>query len=94
MEITTAKNLIMKAFKLLAVILIGFYALYATPVFAQGGDQIVKTGNDADRSLPKFPETTPQLYNEYLVSVPDIKVETVVGQLPPITTLCKGCLYK
>jgi len=40
--------------------------------------------------LPVFSKTTPQLYNQYLVSVPDIKVETTVGYLPRIPVFVKG----
>jgi hypothetical protein len=74
----------MRTIKLLAGILIGFCALGATPVFAQRGDQTL------DESLPKFPESTPQLYNIYLTSVPDIKVETVVGYLPRLPRYVQG----
>ncbi len=40
--------------------------------------------------LPKFPETTPQLYNAYLTGVPDIQVETIVGDLPRLPRHVKG----
>ena len=40
--------------------------------------------------LPQFPETTPQLYNAYLTSVPDIQVETVAGHLPRIPRYIRG----
>ena len=43
-----------------------------------------------DPDLPTFSETTPQLYNAYLTSVPDIKVETVVGDLPRLPRYMKG----
>ena len=45
---------------------------------------------EPDQSLPNFPETTPQLYNAFLASVPDIQVETVVGYLPRIPRFVKG----
>ena len=44
-------------------------------------------------NLPEFPETTPQLYNAYLTGVPDIHVETVVGDLPRLPRHVKG-IYK
>ena len=40
--------------------------------------------------LQLFPKTNPQLYNQYLTSVPDIKVETVVGYLPRLPRFVKG----
>ncbi len=50
----------------------------------------VRRRGEAERNLPEFPETTPQLYNEYLASVPDIQVETVVGYLPRIPGYVHG----
>jgi len=43
-----------------------------------------------DRNLPVFPETTPQLYTQFLTSVPDIQVETMVGHLPRLPRYVKG----
>lgn len=43
--------------------------------------------------LPKFESGTPQLYNEYLVEVPDIEVETIVGNLPRLPRYVDGA-YK
>ncbi|WP_100844879.1 beta-L-arabinofuranosidase domain-containing protein [Flavobacterium sp. 5] len=43
--------------------------------------------------LEKFPSTTPQLYNQYLTSVTDVKVQTVVGTLPRLPRYMKG-VYK
>jgi len=40
--------------------------------------------------LPQFSKTTPQLYNQYLASVPDIEIETAVGYLPRIPAYIKG----
>ncbi|WP_163409862.1 beta-L-arabinofuranosidase domain-containing protein [Flavobacterium ajazii] len=40
--------------------------------------------------LPKFSKTAPQLYNQYLTSVPDIQVETTTGYLPRIPSYLKG----
>jgi DUF1680 family protein len=71
----------MKSFKLFVGIII-FCVFGATPVFAQSGDQ--------NRILPVFPETTPQLYNAYLTSVPDIQVESVLGYLPKLPRYIKG----
>lgn len=45
---------------------------------------------EPDRNLPIFPITTPQLYNQFLTSVPDIQVETVVGDLPRIPRFVQG----
>ena len=72
----------MKLLKLFAGI-ITFCALISKPVFAQSGDQI----------LGGFAKTTPQLYNEFLSSVPDIQVETVIGVLPRLPRYVKG-VYK
>lgn len=43
-----------------------------------------------DSELPKFPETTPQLYNEFLTGVQDIEVKTIVGVLPRLPRYVKG----
>ncbi|GGF29363.1 beta-L-arabinofuranosidase domain-containing protein [Flavobacterium limi] len=40
--------------------------------------------------LPAFSKTAPQLYNQYLISVPDIQVETTTGYLPRIPSYLKG----
>lgn len=40
--------------------------------------------------LPKFDSTTPQLYNQYLTSVSDVTVETVIGNLPRLPRYIKG----
>ncbi len=45
---------------------------------------------EPNRELPVFPSTTPQLYNAFLTAVPDITVETVVGQLPRLPRFVKG----
>ena len=49
----------------------------------------VRTRNESD-DLPEFSEATPQLYNEYLTGVPDIKVETVAGYLPRLPRTIQG----
>jgi uncharacterized protein len=46
--------------------------------------------NRPDSDLPKFPDSTPQLYNAYLIRVPDVKVETEVGYLPRLPRFVKG----
>jgi DUF1680 family protein len=74
----------MKTFKLFFGI-ISFCTLGSTTVFAQSGDQI-----KPDRNLPVFPETTPQLYNQFLTSVSDIHVATIVGYLPRLPRYVKG----
>ncbi len=53
-------------------------------------EAVVRTRDESDGSLPKFSETTPQLYNAYLTSVPDIQVETVEGYLPRIPRHVEG----
>ena len=50
----------------------------------------VRTRVEPDRDLPVFPPTTPQLYNAYLKSVPDIQVETFVGDLPRLPRFVRG----
>ncbi|WP_289660049.1 beta-L-arabinofuranosidase domain-containing protein [Flavobacterium panacagri] len=40
--------------------------------------------------LPKYPTGTPQLYNQYLTGISDIKVQTVVGDLPRLPGTLKG----
>ncbi len=53
-------------------------------------EAVVRTRDESDKNLPEFSETTPQLYNAYLTSVPDIQVETVVGYLPRLPSYVKG----
>ena len=53
-------------------------------------EPVVRTRDESDRSLPKFPETTPQLYNAYLTRVPDIQAETEVGYLPRLPRYVQG----
>lgn len=45
---------------------------------------------EAERNLPAFPEAYPQLYNEFLTDVPDIRVETTAGTLPELPRFLKG----
>ena len=51
---------------------------------------VVRRRVEPDQSLPVFPETTPQLYTQFLMSVPDIEVESVVGYLPRLPRYVKG----
>lgn len=48
----------------------------------------IKIEHDAD--LQTFTKSTPQLYNQYLISVTDVEVETVVGNLPRIPRHVQG----
>ena len=41
-------------------------------------------------TLPRFAPTEAQLYNAYLVEVPDVKVETEVGNLPRLPAFVQG----
>ena len=51
---------------------------------------VVNTKEEPNGDLPKFAETTPQLYNQYLINVPNIEVETVVGTLPKLPRYVTG----
>ncbi|MGN7514554.1 MAG: beta-L-arabinofuranosidase domain-containing protein [Allomuricauda sp.] len=55
----------------------------------RGGDEVVKKEKPED-DLPKFTPETPQLYNEYLVGVSDVEVETAVGFLPRLPRFVQG----
>ena len=73
----------MKPFKpLVGLIIVSFFALGTDLVSAQSSDQ---TPDRREES-----ETTPQLYNAYLKSVQDIRVETVAGHLPSLPRYVKG----
>lgn len=52
-----------------------------------------ESGEEQVADLPKFAAKTPQLYNQFLTSVSDVKVETVVGTLPRLPSYIKG-IYK
>ena len=56
-------------------------------------EPVVRRRPEADRSLQVFTETTPQLYNAFLTSVSDVKVETEVGHLPKLPRYLEG-VYK
>jgi DUF1680 family protein len=53
-------------------------------------ESVTRRRRQPERDLPAFPETTPQLYNEYLTSVQDIEVETMAGYLPKLPRYVKG----
>jgi len=57
-------------------------------------EAVVRTRKEPDRGLPKYPETTPQLYNAFLSDVPDTEVETVVGVLPRLPRYVRGVYDK
>jgi len=48
------------------------------------------TGRRAEDTLPRFSPTEAQLYNTYLASVSDVKVETAVGELPRFPSYVDG----
>jgi DUF1680 family protein len=58
------------------------------------GESTVRTNEESEGELQKFPATTLQLYNAYLKSVPDIQVETEVGNLPRLPRFVKGVYNK
>jgi len=53
-------------------------------------EPVVRKRRETERDLPVFNGTAPQLYNEYLTGVPDIRVETVVGYLPKLPRYVHG----
>ena len=57
-------------------------------------ETVVRTRAESDGDLQKFPETTPQFYNSYLISVPDVHVETEVGVLPRLPRFVRGVYSK
>ena len=77
------------------------FRLYRIPLSA---DQVAVIRNNAlnegqaqaerrrqeEQKLPQFSESTPQLYNQFLTSVPDVEVETEVGTLPRLPRFVKG----
>ncbi len=56
----------------------------------RGGNPQAGRRGQAEQNLPVFPATTPQLYNAFLVSVPDTQAETTVGHLPRLPRFVKG----
>ncbi len=53
-------------------------------------DNVVNEEKKPADGLQIFSKTTPQLYNEYLISVPDIKIETAIGTLPRLPRYLQG----
>jgi uncharacterized protein len=53
-------------------------------------EDVVFRRGESDRNLPVFSKTTPQLYNAFLTSVPDVQVVTEVGTLPRLPRNVKG----
>ncbi len=53
-------------------------------------EAVVRRNREPDRNLPEFSETSPQLYNAFLTSVPDIYEETIVGHLPRLPRYVQG----
>ena len=62
--------------------------IYANALKKEEGG--VRTREETDKDLPRFPETTPQLYTAYLTAVPDIRAETEVGHLPRLPRYVPG----
>lgn len=56
----------------------------------RGGNPQAGRRGQAEPNLTVFPATTPQLYNAFLVSVPDTQVETTLGHLPRLPRFVKG----
>jgi len=65
-------------------------------LFAQEGDQMLGeeiTVNERvfnEDKLPPFPKSVPQLYNQFLISVDNLQVETELGHLPSLPRYVKG----
>lgn len=53
-------------------------------------ETVVNSKEEPNGDLPKFAETTPQLYNQYLINVPNVDLETVVGYLPKLPRYVTG----
>lgn len=51
---------------------------------------VVNTTGKSEDDLPHFAKNVAQLYNAYLVQVPDVKVETVQGNLPRLPSYVDG----
>jgi len=56
----------------------------------RGGNPQAGRRGQAEPNLQVFPPETPQLYNAFLVSVPDTQIETTVGHLPRLPRFVKG----
>jgi DUF1680 family protein len=64
--------------------------IYHNSLKEEGEEEEEEETEEAVGDLPKFSKTTPQLYNQYLTSVSDVKIETVVGSLPRLPRYVKG----
>jgi len=73
----------MRPDRIFAGLILIYCTCIASPLHAQ-------RRNETDRNLPEFPDSTHRLYNEFLKSVPDISVETIVGNLPRLPRYLKG----
>ncbi|MEO8254453.1 MAG: beta-L-arabinofuranosidase domain-containing protein [Flavobacterium sp.] len=58
------------------------------------GETVVNETKGVIDDLQVFPKTNPQLYNQYLVSVSDVAVQTTLGNLPRIPSYVKGVYSK
>ncbi len=56
----------------------------------RGGNPQAGRRGQVEQNLQVFPPETPQLYNAFLVSVPDTRVATTVGYLPRLPRFVKG----
>jgi len=56
----------------------------------KGEEVTVGVMDQQEDDFPQFSEDTPQLYTEYLTSVPDVQVETVLGHLPRLPRFVAG----
>lgn len=73
----------MRRYILIAGLTFVLFASITNPLHAQ-------RRNETDRNLPEFPDSTPRLYYKLLKSVPDIGVETTIGNLPRLPRYLKG----
>ncbi|MEN3324463.1 beta-L-arabinofuranosidase domain-containing protein [Mariniflexile soesokkakense] len=55
-----------------------------------GEETVVNEKHGAVDDLQQFDTKTPQLYNQYLTSISDVEVETIVGYLPRLPRQVKG----
>jgi DUF1680 family protein len=56
----------------------------------RGGNPQAGRRGQVEQNLQVFPPETPQLYNAFLVSVPDVEVATAEGYLPRLPRTVKG----
>ena len=75
---------------LLLLLFISFVFSYLSSYALGNQETVVNTREEQKGDLPKFAETTPQLYNQYLINVPNINVETIVGYLPKLPRYVTG----